>query len=83
VFAPVVAESVPTAGLRLQVMVLEEFTSVAVNDWVAPPAVRLAVSGVTEIEVPGLITMVAAALTLPAVAVSVAVCVAATLAGGV
>jgi hypothetical protein len=66
-------------------MVLEEFTSVAVNDWVAPPAVRLAVSGLTEMAGPvaGFTVMVALSETLPAVAVRVTVVALATVAGGV
>jgi hypothetical protein len=80
----VVAESVPRAGESDQVMVEVLPVRVAVKGAGAPPAVTVAVVGLTvSVGTTGLTVRVAVAVSVPAVAVSVTVSALATEAGGV
>jgi hypothetical protein len=80
-----VADSVPTAGDSDQPTVAVLPVRVAWNGVALPPAVTVAVVGLTEsVGAPaGLTVIVALAVSVPAVAVSVTVVVAATDVGGV
>lgn len=81
--APVLAEILP-GPVRLQLMVSAELARLAVKGMAAPPTVTLAVVGDTlRVGVAAaLMVMVAEAVSVPAVAVTVAV-VAPPVAGGV
>ena len=79
---PLLGVKVP-GPLKVQLMVAVELASVAVNGVAAPPAVTVTVAGLTVMCGAGLMVIVALAVRPAADAVSVAVVVEVTLAGGV